>query len=80
MAEPPSTPGTSPAADAVEARLRQEHTEEHNNWWRRTVLDTSVIISEHRHWLWLAARQDYYEGLWSPFIVGEVARIWTEKS
>ena len=41
----------------------------------RAVLDTSVLLSEHRHWLWLLAQQGYYEGVWSTFIVGEMVRI-----
>lgn len=29
----------------------------------RAVLDTSVLLSEHRHWLWLLARLGYYEAV-----------------
>jgi predicted nucleic acid-binding protein len=46
----------------------------------RAVLDTSVLLSEHRHWLWLLARLGYYEGVWSAFIVGELVRIRVEHS
>ncbi len=49
-------------------------------WWTRAVLDTSVLMSEHRHWLWLLARQNLYEGVWSAFIVGELVRVRTELS
>src|SRR6266508_3683566 len=49
-------------------------------WWTRAVLDTSVLISEHRHWLWLLARRGFYEGVWSAFIVGEFVRVRTEHS
>jgi predicted nucleic acid-binding protein len=44
------------------------------------VLDTSVLMSEHRHWLWLLARQGYYRPVWSPFIVNELVRIRVEKA
>jgi len=46
----------------------------------RAVLDTSVRLSEHRHWLWLLARLDYYEAVWSTFIVAELVRIRVEHS
>lgn len=46
----------------------------------RAVLDTSVLLSEHRHWLWLLARLGYYEAVWSAFIVGELVRIRVEHS
>lgn len=46
----------------------------------RAVLDTSVLLSEHRHWLWLLARLGYYEAVWSAFIVGEMVRIRVEHS
>lgn len=46
----------------------------------RAVLDTSVLISEHRHWLWLLARLGDYEAIWSVFIVGELVRIRVEHS
>lgn len=46
----------------------------------RAVLDTSVLMSEHRHWLWGLAKFDYYEAVWSTFIVGELARVRTELS
>ena len=49
-------------------------------WWTRAVLDTSVLISAHRHWLWLLARKGYYQGIWSAFIVGELVRVRTEHS
>lgn len=44
----------------------------------RAVLDTSTLVSAHRHWLWLLAWQGYYEGIWSPFIIAELTRVrWT---
>lgn len=46
----------------------------------RAVLDTSVLLSEHRHWLWLLAHLDYYDAVWSAFIVGELVRIRVEHS
>jgi predicted nucleic acid-binding protein len=46
----------------------------------RAVLDTSVLLSEHRHWLWLLARLGYYRGVWSTFIVGELVRVRVEHS
>lgn len=46
----------------------------------RAVLDTSVLLSEHRHWLWLVARLGYYEAIWSTFIVGELVGVRTEHS
>ncbi len=46
----------------------------------RAVLDTSVLLSEHRHWLWLLARLGYYEAVWSAFILGELVRIRVEHS
>ena len=44
------------------------------------MLDTSVLLSEHRHWLWLLARLGYDQGVWSTFIVGELVRIRVEHS
>jgi predicted nucleic acid-binding protein len=44
------------------------------------VLDTSVLLSSHRHWLWLLARLGYFRGVWSTFIVGELVRIRVEHS
>lgn len=46
----------------------------------RAVLDTSVLLSQDRHWLWMLARLRYYEGVWSTFIVGELVRIRVEHS
>lgn len=46
----------------------------------RAVLDTSVLFSQHRHWLWHLARLGYYEAVWSTFIVGELVRIRVEHS
>ena len=46
----------------------------------RAVLDTSVLLSGHRHWVWLLARLGYYEAVWSTFIVGELVRIRVEHS
>jgi predicted nucleic acid-binding protein len=60
---------------------REGHTgREGPHWWRRAVLDTSVLLSAERHWLWLPARLGIYEGIWSAFIVGELVRIRTELS
>ena len=44
------------------------------------VLDTSVLLSSHRHWLWLLAHLGHYRGVWSTFIVGELVRIRVEHS
>lgn len=44
------------------------------------VLDTSVLMSGHRHWLWLLADEGYYQPVWSPFIVGELVRIRVERA
>jgi predicted nucleic acid-binding protein len=46
----------------------------------RAVLDTSVLLSGHRHWLWLLAHQRFYHGIWSPFIIGELVRVRVEHS
>jgi predicted nucleic acid-binding protein len=46
----------------------------------RAVLDTSVLFSQHRHWLWLLAHLGYFQGIWSTFIVGELVRIRVEHS
>lgn len=46
----------------------------------RAVLDTSVLLSGERHWLWLLTRLGYFEGVWSTFIVGELVRIRVEHS
>ena len=46
----------------------------------RAVLDTSSLISEHRHWLWNLARRGYSLGVWSTFIVGEMVRVRIEHS
>ena len=46
----------------------------------RAVLDTSVLISAHRHWLWLLAKEGYYRAVWSPFITGELVRIRVERA
>jgi predicted nucleic acid-binding protein len=46
----------------------------------RAVLDTSVLISEHRHWLWDFARRGYYEARWSTYIIGELVRVRVEHS
>jgi predicted nucleic acid-binding protein len=46
----------------------------------RAVLDTSSLISEHRHWLWDFARRGLYEGVWSTFIVAELVRVRVEHS
>lgn len=35
------------------------------------VLDTSVLMSQHRHWLYLAAAAGEYIDVWSTFIVNE---------
>lgn len=44
----------------------------------RAVLDTSVLMSAHRHWLWLLALQGEYVGYWSPFIINELVRVRVE--
>ena len=44
----------------------------------RAVLDTSALMSAHRHWLWSLARQGEYIGYWSPFIINELVRIRVE--
>lgn len=44
----------------------------------RVVLDTSVLMSAHRHWLWILALQGAYVGYWSPFIINELVRIRVE--
>jgi predicted nucleic acid-binding protein len=49
-------------------------------WWTRAVLDTTVLMSAHRHWLWLLARRGYFVSVWSAFIVGELVRVRTELS
>lgn len=41
----------------------------------RAVLDTSVLMSGDRHWLWVAALQGLFEGVWSAFIVAELVRV-----
>jgi predicted nucleic acid-binding protein len=44
----------------------------------RAVLDTSALMSTHRHWLWLLAHEGEYLGYWSPFIINELVRIRVE--
>lgn len=46
----------------------------------KAVLDTSVLMSAHRHWLWLAARDEEFSGYWSTFIVNELVRIRVESA
>lgn len=46
----------------------------------RAVLDTSSLISEHRHWLWEFARSGLYHGIWSTFITAEMVRVRVEHS
>lgn len=46
----------------------------------RAVLDTSVLLSVDRHWLWLLAREQVYDAVWSTFIVGELVRIRVEQA
>ncbi len=46
----------------------------------RAVLDTSVLLSAERHWLWLLARLGYFEAIWSTYIVGELVRVRVEHS
>ena len=46
----------------------------------RAVLDTSVLLSSERHWLWLFAHEQGYEAVWSTFIVGELVRIRVEQA
>ena len=44
------------------------------------VLDTSALVSEQRHWLWLLARDGYYKAFWSTFIIAELVRVRVEHS
>lgn len=44
----------------------------------RAVLDTSVLVGEQREWLWPLARDGYFAGVWSTFIVGELVRVRVE--
>ena len=44
------------------------------------VLDTSSLISEHRHWLWNLSRRGCFLGIWSTFIVAEMVRVRVEHS
>lgn len=46
----------------------------------RAVIDTSVLMSAHRHAIWLLARDHYFYGIWNTFIVGELVRIRVEKA
>jgi predicted nucleic acid-binding protein len=46
----------------------------------RAVVDTSVLMSEHRHAVYLLARLGYFEAIWSPFIVAEFTRIRVERA
>ena len=46
----------------------------------RAVLDTSVLISYERHWLWSMAQLGFFKAVWSAFIVGEMVRIRVENS
>ena len=46
----------------------------------RAVLDTSVLISYERHWLWSLARDKFFDAVWSTFIVGEMVRVRVENS
>ncbi len=39
-----------------------------------------MLMSSHRHWLWLLAYEGYYHPVWSPFIVGELVRIRVERA
>lgn len=39
-----------------------------------------MLMSSHRHWLWLLAYEGYYRPVWSPFIVGELVRIRVERA
>lgn len=41
----------------------------------RVVLDTSVLVSDERHWLWFYAHDGYYEAVWSTIIVTELVRV-----
>ncbi len=41
----------------------------------RIVLDTSALVSDERHWLWLYAQEGYYEAVWSTIIVAELVRV-----
>ncbi len=46
----------------------------------RVALDTSVLISYERHWLWSMAQLGVFEAVWSAFIVGEMVRVRVESS
>lgn len=39
------------------------------------MLDTSVLVGNERHWLWLYARDGYYEAAWSTIVVAELVRV-----
>jgi hypothetical protein len=44
------------------------------------VADTSVLMSQHRHELWLRAHAGQFAGIWSTFIVAELVRVWVRRS
>lgn len=44
----------------------------------RAVLDTSVLMSGERHWLWAWARLNRFQGIWNTQIVAELVRIRVE--
>ncbi len=44
----------------------------------RAVLDTSVLMSGERHWLWAWARLTRFEGIWNTQIIAELVRIRVE--
>jgi predicted nucleic acid-binding protein len=46
----------------------------------RAVVDTSVLMSQHRHAVYLLARPGYFDAVWSPYIVAELTRIRVERS
>lgn len=46
----------------------------------RAVVDTSVLMSQHRHAIYLLARSGYVDAVWSPFIIAELTRIRVERA
>ena len=41
----------------------------------RVVVDTNVLMSAHRHWIYAATLTELLDGYWSAYIVAEFARI-----
>ena len=46
----------------------------------RAVLDTSVLLGAQRHELIYLAKKKVYIALWCSFLIGEVARVRTERA